>query len=77
VSFESNSRLTRIECEAFAASSLQSIDIPRGVRFIDGSAFEEVGFVSIWIESGNERFVIRDNQLIDSIDDTVIHSRVG
>jgi hypothetical protein len=37
VSFESNSRLIRIEPKAFSYSSLQSIEIPRNVRFIDAS----------------------------------------
>jgi hypothetical protein len=61
ISFEVESRLTRIEANAFSASSLQSIVIPRGVRFIDGSAFTYVTISSISIESGNERFIIREN----------------
>jgi hypothetical protein len=63
VSFESNSRLTRIEFRAFSYSSLQSIMIPRDVRFIDGSAFCDTE-LSISIESGHGRFVIRDDLLI-------------
>jgi hypothetical protein len=39
ISFESNSHLNQIESEAFRESSLKSIEIPRSVVFIDGSAF--------------------------------------
>jgi hypothetical protein len=42
VSFESNSRLTRIESHAFSNSSLHSILIPRDVRLTDGSAFHSI-----------------------------------
>jgi hypothetical protein len=63
--FESNSHLTRIESGAFYGSSLQSIVIPRNVRFIDGSAFRSVTLSSISIESGNEIFVIEKDILID------------
>jgi hypothetical protein len=48
--------------------------IPRGVRFIDGSAFENVDFLSISIENGNERFVIRDDFLIDIVDHKLIRN---
>jgi hypothetical protein len=41
--------------------------IPRGVRFIDGSAFGNVKLSSISIESGNERFVLREDFLIDIV----------
>jgi hypothetical protein len=46
--------------------------IPRTVRFIDGSAFQNVELSSISIESGNERFVIRDHFLIDIVDHKLI-----
>jgi hypothetical protein len=68
VSFEANSRLTRIEFRAFSDSSLQSIVIPRGVRFVDRFAFQNAELASISIESGNERFVIRDESLMDIVD---------
>jgi hypothetical protein len=57
--------LTRIESSAFSYSSLQSIVIPRNVKFIDGSAFIGVTLSSISIESGNEIFVIENDFLID------------
>jgi uncharacterized protein YajQ (UPF0234 family) len=47
ITFESNSHLTRIESEAFSDSPLQSLVIPRNVRFIDGSAFFGVTLSSI------------------------------
>jgi hypothetical protein len=53
ISFESNSRLTRIKSEVFSYLSLQSIVIPRNVEFIDGSAFADVPISSISIESEN------------------------
>jgi hypothetical protein len=74
VSFESNSRLTRIESQAFWYYSVQSIVIPRGVRLIDGSAFHNVKLSSISIENGNERFVIRANLLIDIVDHKLIRN---
>jgi hypothetical protein len=57
--------LTRIESEIFSYASLQSIVIPRNVRFIDGSAFIGVTLSSITIEPGNEIFVIENGFLID------------
>jgi hypothetical protein len=47
LSFESNSRLTRIESFAFPYSSLQSIVIPRTVRSHDDSRFSDMNFRSI------------------------------
>jgi hypothetical protein len=60
-------RVTRIESEAFYGSSLQSIEIPRNVRFIDGSAFCSESLSSITIESGNNRFVVENDLLIDIV----------
>jgi hypothetical protein len=74
MSFESNSRLTRIESSAFSYSSLQSIVIPRNVQFIDGSAFCNVPLSSISIESGNNTFIIQNDLLIDIICDKLIRN---
>jgi hypothetical protein len=76
ISFESNSRLKRIESHAFSFSSLQFIEIPRNVRFIDGSAFLGVNLNSnsISIETGHERFEIQDNFLVDIVDHRLIRS---
>jgi hypothetical protein len=74
VSFRSNSRLSRIESNAFSDSSLRSIVIPRNTQFIDGSAFQDVKGLSISIESGNERFVIREDLLIDIVDHKLIRN---
>jgi hypothetical protein len=63
--FESNSHLTRIESEAFSYSSLQSIVIPRHVRFIDASAFLFVILSSISIKAVNDMFVVENGLLID------------
>jgi hypothetical protein len=41
ISFESNTRLTRIEPDAFPSSSLQSIVIPRGVEILGSSCFSD------------------------------------
>jgi serine/threonine protein kinase len=45
--------LIRIESSAFSDSSLQSIEIPRSVQFIAGSAFACSKMNSISIENGN------------------------
>jgi uncharacterized protein YuzB (UPF0349 family) len=74
ITFESNSHLTRIESEAFSHSSLQSIVIPRNVRFIDGSAFIGVILLSISIESGNNLFVMANEFLLDIIHHKLIHN---
>jgi hypothetical protein len=73
ITFEPDSRLTRIESEVFSSSSLRSIVIPRNVQFIDRSAFPNVKLLSISIESGNERFIFKDRCLRDIIDDKLIH----
>jgi hypothetical protein len=46
--------------------------IPSAVRFLDYSAFQGVKASSISIESGNERFVIRKDLLIDIVDHKLI-----
>jgi hypothetical protein len=48
ISFESNSRLTRIESNAFSSSSLQSIVIPRGVKILDSSCFSGCNSLTSW-----------------------------
>jgi hypothetical protein len=47
ISFESNSRLNRIESCAFLQSSLQSTEIPRNVQFIAGNAFPSPRQISL------------------------------
>jgi hypothetical protein len=42
ISFESDSRLRRIESSAFSRSSLESLILPRHVHCMEGSAFEDV-----------------------------------
>jgi hypothetical protein len=48
--------------------------IPRNTEFIDGSAFENVTLSFISIESGNKRFVIRGEMLIDIVDHKLIRN---
>jgi predicted metal-binding protein len=74
ITFESNSRLTRIEFEAFSASSIQSIVIPRNVQFIDGSAFDTLPSPSISIELGNDIFVVENEFLIDVLHHKLIRA---
>jgi hypothetical protein len=55
ISFESNSRLTRIDSSAFLSSSLQSIKIPRNVEMIGSSCFSCCkSLSSISFESGSQ-----------------------
>jgi predicted metal-binding protein len=72
ITFESNSRLTRIESEAFSFSSLQSIVILQNVQFIDDFAFRSVTLSSISVESGNEIFVIENDFLIGIVHQKLI-----
>jgi hypothetical protein len=73
ISFEPNSRLRRIESDAFFRSSLQSMVIPHTVQFIDSSAFINVISSSISIESDSEHFVIQNGFLINIIQQKLIH----
>jgi hypothetical protein len=66
--------LIRIESEAFSFSSLKSVEIPRAVRFIDGSAFIGCDLYSISIEAGHDRFVIENDFLIDIVDHRLIRN---
>jgi hypothetical protein len=66
LTFESNSKLYRIEAEAFqGCSSLKSICIPASVQMIDGSAFIDSGISKITIAEGNSYFSVRDDFLLD------------
>jgi hypothetical protein len=60
----------RIETEAFSFTPLEIIQIPKGVRWIDGSAFRGVNLSAIRFE--NERFVIENAFIIDIIDHKLI-----
>jgi hypothetical protein len=66
--------LRRIGSEVFSFSSLQSIVIPRNVRFIDGSAFNNTTLSSISIESGNDTFVIEKDILINVLHHKLIRN---
>jgi hypothetical protein len=48
--------------------------ISRNVEFIDAAAFCNVNFSSCMIESGNERFVLHQDFLIDIFDHKFIHN---
>jgi hypothetical protein len=73
ISFESNSRLNRIESKTFS-SSLESIEIPSSVQFIDGSAFSHSKVNSISIESGNDIFVFEHEFLVDVLHHKLIRN---
>jgi hypothetical protein len=68
------SRLIRIESSAFSKSLLKSIEIPRHVRFIDGSAFAGIESNSISIEAGHEQFSIENDFLVDIINHRLIRN---
>jgi hypothetical protein len=57
ISFESNSRLSRIESEAFSISSLQSIEIPRNVEVLGSSCFNGCGSLSSVSFESNSRLI--------------------
>jgi hypothetical protein len=63
--FETGSRLERIEERAFCESGLKSIEIPSGVRFIDGSAFCGVSLDSISMSRDTGMFRLRELFLED------------
>jgi hypothetical protein len=65
VSFESDSQLRRVESLAFSWSLLKSIVIPRGVTFIDGSAFLHLSDLSVSVEPGDSMFSVDDHFLFN------------
>jgi hypothetical protein len=65
VTFESGSRLERIEELAFSGSGLRSIEIPGSVSFIDGSAFTDLSVISV--APDNMRFRVRECFLEDLV----------
>jgi hypothetical protein len=66
--------LLRIESSAFSSSSLESIEIPRHVRFIDGSAFAGIKSKCVSIEAGHEQFSIENDFLVDIINHRLIRN---
>jgi hypothetical protein len=60
ISFESDSRLARVESYAFCYSELESIVIPRGVHYVAGSAFLGCSGLSILMQSENESIAFED-----------------
>jgi hypothetical protein len=69
-----NGKISSAVVAVLSSYSLQSIEIPRNVQFIDGSAFADKKLKSILIESGNDLFRVEDEFLIDIVHHTLIHS---
>jgi hypothetical protein len=65
VTFESGSRLERIERWAFYKSGLKSIEIPGGVTVIEYRAFGGISLNSIRVSPDNMRFRLREYFLED------------
>jgi hypothetical protein len=66
LTFESGSRLTRIESKAlYLCMSLQSICLPASLESIDGSAFSGSGISQITVEEGNRHFSVSGRFLMD------------
>jgi hypothetical protein len=63
--------LNRIESKAFSYSTLESIEIPRNVQFIDGSAFQNIFSTFVSIKSSNPHFSMANDFLVD-----IIHHRL-
>jgi hypothetical protein len=68
ITFESESRLTRIEESCFSSCSLKSISIPRNGDFIAGSAFEGGDCCSVTADENNYRFSIDQYVIADTIE---------
>jgi predicted metal-binding protein len=66
--------LNRIESFVFYCSSLESIEIPRNVQFIDGSAFRETRCNHISIEANHQRFMMQNDFLVDFVDHRLIRT---
>jgi hypothetical protein len=71
VTFESGSRLDRIEEYAFFSSELKSIQIPGMVTSIDGSAFAGLSLNSVSVSPDNMRFRLRECFLEDFSGSTI------
>jgi hypothetical protein len=65
--FESNSRFIRIESSAFYRTSLESMESPRNVQFIDGSRFCGTSCNHVLIEVEHERFATGNDFRIDFV----------
>jgi hypothetical protein len=65
ISFESESKLQRIEEYVFSYSGLKTIVIPNGIRFIDDSAFVGCSLESLSISPGVSDFCAFGSFLAD------------
>jgi hypothetical protein len=63
-----------MKSKVFSQSSLKSIEIPRNVEFIDGSAFSRASCHHVSLEAGHERFAIKNDFLLDFVDHRLIRS---
>jgi hypothetical protein len=72
LSFESDSKLVRIDDRCFYRCPMKVIWIPRHVDFIAGSAFQESAIESIFFEPVNQRFVFQEGFLIDRIESRIV-----
>jgi hypothetical protein len=76
VTFESHSRLERIEESAFRGSGLQSIVIPRDVAFVDGSAFIRVSLDSVSVSGEGSQLVVCDS-FLEGCGGSIIYRYLG
>jgi hypothetical protein len=76
VTFESGSRLERIEENAFYGSGLKSIEIPGSVTFLSGSAFVVIFLNSICVCQDNMQFRVREC-FLEAFDGSVIYRCFG
>jgi hypothetical protein len=58
LAFDSESRVTHIEANAFCDSQLENIDIPASVQFIDPSAFENCPLKIVTVAEANKHFCV-------------------
>jgi hypothetical protein len=71
VTFQSGSRLERINESAFSSSGLKSIEIPRNVAFVCGSSLATDSLCSISVSGDNQHFLTRESFLEDICSSTI------
>jgi hypothetical protein len=74
ISFELDWKMTKIKAEAFRESGLESLMIPRSLRFINKYSFSYVKLSLYLIRDGNDRFVFQQDFLMDVIDQKLIRN---
>ena len=72
VSFDTESKLKRLESHVFASTALNMFEIPKNVEFISATAFSGTKIRQMYVHEGNSNFVVDGDFVFNREKDTLV-----